>query len=138
MHRGAFSQFFPVQRHCPPSFWQNRRRRRMAARRQRTTTLLLAHPVLDSHLRPLWRIKIFWKNCRIAKNLNDRKQDNTKPFSCKYCEKSFVEIQEVKEHIKIHLSILETKDGAKSLSYDKDCNSNHYPNTIEVYKAGLV
>ena len=75
---------------------------------------------------------------QIAKNINDRKQDNTKPFSCKYCEKSFVEIQEVKEHIKIHLSILETKDGAKSLSYDKDCNSNHYPNTIEVYKAGLV
>ena len=73
---------------------------------------------------------------QIAKNLNDRKQDNTKPFSCKYCEKSFVEIQEVKEHIKIHLSILETKDGAKSLSYDKDCNSNDYPNTIEVYKEG--
>ena len=73
---------------------------------------------------------------QIAKNLNDRKQDNTKPFSCKYCEKSFVEIQEVKEHIKIHLSILETKNGAKSLSYDKDCNSNDYPNTIEVYKEG--
>ena len=71
---------------------------------------------------------------QIAKNINDRKQDNTKPFSCKYCEKSFVEIQEVKEHIKIHLSILETKDGAKSLSYDKDCNSNDYPNAIQVYK----
>ena len=42
---------------------------------------------------------------QIAKNINDRKQDNTKPFSCKYCEKSFVEIQEVKEHIKIHLYI---------------------------------
>ena len=73
---------------------------------------------------------------QIAKNLNDRKQDNTKPFSCKYCEESFVEIQDVKEHIKIHLSILETKDGAKSLSYEKDCNSNDYPNTIEVYKEG--
>ena len=36
---------------------------------------------------------------QIAKNLNDRKQDNTKPFSCKYCEKSFVEIQEVKDYI---------------------------------------
>ena len=35
---------------------------------------------------------------------------------------------------KIHLSILETKDGAKSLSYDKDCNSNDYPNAIQVYK----
>ena len=42
----------------------------------------------------------------------------------------------MKEHIKIHLSILETKDGAKSLSYEKDCNSNDYPNTIEVYKEG--
>ena len=73
---------------------------------------------------------------QIAKNPKDRKQDNTKPFSCKYCEKSFVEIQEVKEHIKIHLSILETKDGAKSSSYDKDCSSNDYPNAIELYKEG--
>ena len=36
---------------------------------------------------------------QIAKNLNDRKQDNTKLFSCKYWEKFFVEIQEVKDYI---------------------------------------
>ena len=33
-----------------------------------------------------------------------------KPFSCKYCNKSFFEVHEVKEHIKIHNPISEVED----------------------------
>ena len=33
-----------------------------------------------------------------------------KPFSCKYCNKSFFQVHEVKEHIKVHNSISEVED----------------------------
>ena len=33
-----------------------------------------------------------------------------KPFSCKYCEKSFPQVHEVKEHIKIHSSTSEVEN----------------------------
>ena len=35
-----------------------------------------------------------------------------KPFSCKYCDKSFFQVHEVKKHIKIHKFISEVKDEA--------------------------
>ena len=42
-----------------------------------------------------------------------------KPFSCKYCDKSFLQVHEVKEHIKIHTSMPEVDDETIILSYDK-------------------
>ena len=33
-----------------------------------------------------------------------------KPFSCKFCDKSFAQVHEVKEHIRIHNSITEVED----------------------------
>ena len=38
------------------------------------------------------------------------KNHEVKPFSCKYCDKSFAQVHEVKEHIKIHASILKNND----------------------------
>ena len=37
-------------------------------------------------------------------------QPNRQPFSCKFCDQSFLEVHEVKEHIKVHESISEVKD----------------------------
>ena len=37
-------------------------------------------------------------------------QPNRRPFSCKFCDQSFLEVHEVKEHIKVHESISEVKD----------------------------
>ena len=42
-----------------------------------------------------------------------------KPFSCKYCDQSFLQVHEVKEHIKIHKSMPEVDDETLILSYDK-------------------
>ena len=42
-----------------------------------------------------------------------------KPFSCKFCDKSFLQVNEVKEHIKIHNSISEVEDLRKKLKYLK-------------------
>ena len=42
-----------------------------------------------------------------------------KPFSCKFCDKSFLQVNEVKEHIKIHNSISEVEDLRKQLKYLK-------------------
>ena len=36
-------------------------------------------------------------------------QPNRQPFSCKFCDQSFLEVHEVKEHIKVHESISEVK-----------------------------
>ena len=44
------------------------------------------------------------------------RNNDVKPFSCKYCDKSFAKLHEVKEHIKIHASILETNDEVSSLA----------------------
>ena len=41
----------------------------------------------------------------LGNNSLDRNQE-VKPFSCKFCDKSFAEVHEVIEHIKIHASIL--------------------------------
>ena len=45
----------------------------------------------------------------LENNSLDRNQE-VKPFSCKYCDKSFAEVHEVIEHIKIHASILKYND----------------------------
>ena len=39
----------------------------------------------------------------------ERSHEN-KPFCCKYCDKSFLQVHEVIEHIKIHSSILKVED----------------------------
>ena len=56
----------------------------------------------------------FTKYCKIVQelenNLSERNQE-VKPFSCKFCDKSFAQVHEVKEHIKIHASILIYNDG---------------------------
>ena len=44
-----------------------------------------------------------------------------KPFSSEYCDKSFHQVHEVKEHIKIHDSISKVESENTILSYDKDC-----------------
>ena len=41
----------------------------------------------------------------LENNSSERNQE-LKPFSCNYCDKSFAQVHEVKEHIKIHASIL--------------------------------
>ena len=41
----------------------------------------------------------------LENNSSERNQE-VKPFSCKFCDKSFAEVHEVIEHIKIHASIL--------------------------------
>ena len=42
-----------------------------------------------------------------------------KPFSCKFCDKSFLQVNEVIEHIRIHNSISEVEDLRKQLKYLK-------------------
>jgi len=44
-----------------------------------------------------------------------------KPFSSEYCDKSFNQFHELKEHIKIHDSVSKVEDENTILSYDKDC-----------------
>ena len=61
-----------------------------------------------------------------AKNDSSCRNPEIKPFSCKYCDESFVQVHEVKEHIMIHTSNLENDDGVTILSYDKDDHSNTY------------
>ena len=45
-----------------------------------------------------------------ASNDSSEKCPEIKPFSCKYCNKSFLQVHEVKEHIKVHNSISEVED----------------------------
>ena len=53
-------------------------------------------------------IKQFVEN--IAQNDPMERNYEVKPFSCKLCDKSFLQVYEVKEHIKIHNSISEVED----------------------------
>ena len=50
-----------------------------------------------------------------ANNHSLERSHENKPFSCKYCDKSFLQVHEVIEHIKIHSSILEVKDLKKQV-----------------------
>jgi KRAB domain-containing zinc finger protein len=57
-----------------------------------------------------------------------QRYDEIKPFSCKWCDKSFFQVNEVKEHIKFHNQIYEKKKTIKSfncLSCDKNFRKNH-------------
>ena len=47
---------------------------------------------------------------QMAKIYPLEKNHEVKPFSCKYCDKSFSQVHEVKEHIKIHASIMKNND----------------------------
>ena len=57
----------------------------------------------------------------IDNNVSLKSNLEIKPFSCKYCGKYFNEVHEVKEHIKIHMSISEFDDEKTSLSLNQDC-----------------
>ena len=54
-----------------------------------------------------------------------------KPFSCKHCDASFVQVHEVREHIKIHESILED---TKIKNCDKEAKTNAHVNTVKKRK----
>jgi hypothetical protein len=60
-----------------------------------------------------------------------------KPFSCKYCDKSFHQVHEVKEHIKIHDSISEVEDETTFLKIDKDCVTDDNSNTVDIFRENL-
>ena len=62
----------------------------------------------DFKLTRLIKIRQFVKN--ISEYGSLEKSHGIKPFSCKFCDKSFFQVYEVKEHIKIHNSILELED----------------------------
>ena len=56
----------------------------------------------------LIKIKQFVEN--ISEYGSLEKSHGFRPCSCKFCDKSFFQVREVKEHIKIHNSILELED----------------------------
>ena len=62
------------------------------------------------------------------------RNDEVKPFSCRYCDESFVQVHEVREHIKTHESILEGEDDTTSKSYDKEAKTNAPVNTVKKRK----
>ena len=47
---------------------------------------------------------------KIAKYDSLEGSQKVQPFSCKFCDQSFLELHEVKEHIKVHEYISEVKD----------------------------
>ena len=56
----------------------------------------------------LQKIQEFEPNNNIfVDNVCLERNDEVKPFSCKYCDESFVQVHEVREHVKIHESVLE-------------------------------
>ena len=62
------------------------------------------------------------------------RNDEVKPFLCKYCHESFVQVHEVREHIKIHESILEDTDDITFKNHDKEVNTNAPVNTVKKRK----
>ena len=59
------------------------------------------------------------------------------PFSCKHCEKSFLQVHEVKEHIKVHASILRANDETTILTYGKDSFTNENQNKVKITPENL-
>ena len=49
-----------------------------------------------------------------ANNVSLKRNNEVKPFSCKYCDKTFVQVHEVKEHIKIHFRNMKRSDNFKN------------------------
>ena len=62
----------------------------------------------DISLRRSLKIRQFVEN--ITKYDSLERYHEFKPFSCKFCDESFRQVHEVKEHIKIHVSISEVED----------------------------
>ena len=46
----------------------------------------------------------------LANNDSLERNHEIKPFSCNFCDQCFFQVDEVKEHIKIHNSLLEVED----------------------------
>ena len=65
------------------------------------------HSTMNFNVRRLLKIRQFVET--IAQNDPLKSYHKNKPFSCKFCDKSFLEVHEVKEHIKIHNSISEVE-----------------------------
>ena len=63
---------------------------------------------MDIGLRRSLKIKEFVE--KIAQYDSLERYHKVQPFSCKFCDKSFHLVHEVKEHIKIHNSIAEVED----------------------------
>ena len=66
------------------------------------------HSTMDFNARRLLKIRQFVE--MMAQYDPLKIYHEIKPFSCKLCDKSFLEVHEVKEHIKIHNSISEVED----------------------------
>ena len=49
-----------------------------------------------------------------ANNVSLKRNNEVKPFSCKYCNETFVQVHDVKEHIKIHLCNMKPSDNLKN------------------------
>ena len=62
----------------------------------------------DISLRKSLKVRQFVEN--ITKYDSLERYPEVKPFSCKFCDESFQQVHEVKEHIKIHVSISEVED----------------------------
>ena len=66
------------------------------------------HSTMNFNVRRLLKIRQFVE--MIAQYNPLKRYHEIKPFSCKFCDKSFFEVHEVKEHIKSHNSISEVED----------------------------
>ena len=55
-----------------------------------------------------------------GKNDSLERCNEIKPFSCKYCDKSFLQVHEVKEHIKVHTPISKANNETIFSSYGED------------------
>ena len=53
-------------------------------------------------------------NNTFENNVCLERNNEIKPFSCKYCDKTFVQVHEVKEHIKIHFRNMKRSDNFKN------------------------
>ena len=75
------------------------------------------HSTIDFNVRRLLRIRQFVET--IAQYDPLKRYHEIKPFSCKFCDKSFLEVHEVKEHIKIHNPISEVEELRNQVKYLK-------------------
>ena len=76
------------------------------------------------------------KNTFPNKELLERNPE-IKPFSCKYCNETFSQVHDVKEHIKIHASISKANNEATISSDTEDSFTNDDINTVEILSENL-
>ena len=73
-----------------------------------------------------------------AQNDSLEKFHEFKPFACKYCEKSFLYIHEVKKHIKIHHATISKASSKTTISIGgQDSVSNDNQNTVKSLRKNL-